>query len=282
MTTRWSLSLLLAALCLLGCGGSKENSMPDPSSGPAVAGQQTKHVQSTAIDGNIGGYLEYLPGDYDTSGHTYPLLIFCHGMGELGDGSDTGLDAVARNGVPKLIRTGSFPSGFTVDGETFAFIVVSPQFKAWPTASNIAALLDHLRGRNLRFDARRVYVTGLSMGGGATWNAASNATTLAQIAAVVPVCGAQGPNDAGAKRIAEASLPVWALHNNGDPTVPVSNTTGWMTAINKYSPAIPPRQTIFQSTSHDAWSEAYDPEYWETIDGQPMNIYEWMLMHRKP
>jgi len=127
-----------------------------------------------------------------------------------------------------------------------------------------------------------VYVTGLSMGGGATWNAANTASTLAQIAAVVPICGAMDSNAAGAKRIADAHLPIWAFHNNGDTTVPVSNTLHWIDAINALSPAVAPRKTIFTAASHDAWTEAYDPEYWETINGQAMNVYEWMLSNRKP
>ena len=287
MSSRWSLCLLLAALFLVGCGGSNapgsSSWVPDPSSGPAVPGQQVKHTLATALDGNIGGYLEYLPGDYATSNHTYPLMLFCHGVGGLGNGSEASLDKVANNGVPRLIRDGAFPAGFTVNQESFSFIVVSPQFINWPAASNLVALLDHLTlSRGLRIDPKRVYVTGLIMGGGLTWSAASSASSLARIAAVVPVCGALDSSDAGAKRIADAHLPVWALHNSGDPTVPVSNTQHWIDAINQCNPAIPPRKTIFTSTSHDAWTEAYDPEYWETIDGQAMNVYEWMLSYRKP
>ena len=177
MTTPWCLCFLLATLGLTGCGGSSETAAPsaqgDPSSGPAVAGQQLKRSLAAPLDGNIGGYLEYLPGDCLSSGHSYPLMIFCHGSGERGDGSEAALDAVARNGVPKLIQNGTFPAGFTATGGTFAFIVISPQFMNWPTPGNIVALLDHLRGRGLPIDSRRVYLTGLSMGGGATWAAAS-------------------------------------------------------------------------------------------------------------
>jgi len=283
MATARSLCLLLSALCLLGCGGSSEpGTQPDPSSGPAIAGQQLKHVLATPLDGNIGGYLEYLPGDHATSGHTYPLLIFCHGAGETGDGSEASLDALARNGVPKLIQDGNFPAGFTVKAGTFAFIVVSPQFIAWPAPSNVLALLDHLNASGLRIDPRRVYLTGLSMGGGATWATASSAGALPLLAAVVPVCGAMDANDAGARRIAEASLPVWALHNDGDPTVPVNNTLHWIDAINSHGPAIAARKTIFIANAHDAWTQAYDPDYRETLDGQSLNVYQWLLSYRKP
>lgn len=284
MTHRSVMQVMLPLVALLGCSGGSNPSpgvAPDPSSGPAVPGQQVKLVLPSALDGNIGGYLEYVPGDYANSGHAYPLMIFCHGAGEVGDGSDAALTKVAQNGPPRLIRDGRFPAGFTVNGSTFSFIVVSPQFKNWPAASNLKALVDHLKGKGLRFDPARVYVTGLSMGGGATWVTARDASTLPLIAAVVPVCGAQDSDLAGARRIADAHLPVWALHNNGDPTVTVNNTEHWIRDINANAPAVPARKTIFVSTSHDAWTRAYDPAYRENINGLDLNVYEWMLSYRK-
>ncbi len=281
--------LLIMISALFGCGSGGGTSTSgtsgqsqDPSSGPAVPGQQTKQTLTTALDGNIAGYLEYLPGDHATSNHTYPLIIFCHGLGELGDGSSASLDKVAYNGIPKLIRNNQFPTGFTVNNQTFSFIVVSPQFKSWPTANNIVALIDHLKTRGIRFDPKRVYVTGLSMGGGATWSAANSSASLPLIAAVVPVCGAQDSNDASAKRIADGHLAVWALHNNGDQTVTVNNTNHWIDAINKFNPTIPPRKTIFNVSGHDAWTQTYNPAYKEVFDGTPLNVYEWMLTHKKP
>ena len=284
MSLRSVLHGALPLAMLLGCSGCSKPSpatAPDPSSGPAVPGQQVKQVLSSALDGNIGGYLEYVPGDYASSGHAYPLMIFCHGLGEAGDGSDTALTQVAQNGPPRLIRDGQFPAGFTVNGSTYSFIVVSPQFRNWPSASNLKALVDHLQGKGLRFDPARVYVTGLSMGGGATWLAARDQGMLPLIAAVVPVCGAQDSDLAGAKRISDAHLPVWALHNDQDPTVTVNNTNHWIRDINANAPAVPARKTVFVSASHDAWSKAYDPVYRENINGQDLNVYEWMLSYRK-
>jgi predicted peptidase len=277
--------LVLWVLCMMGCGSGASgpsSQVQDPSSGVAVAGKQVKRTLAAPLDGNIGGYLEYLPGDYDTSNHTYPLIIFCHGSGEVGDGSSASLDNVAKNGVPRLIRDNAFPAGFTVGAETFSFIVVSPQFKSWPAASNIVALLNLLKNQGVRYDLRRVYLTGLSMGGGATWGGASTASSLALIAGVVPVCGAQDASTAGAQLIADAELPVWALHNSGDPTVSVNNTNHWIDAINSQSPVVPARKTIFIATGHDAWTQAYNPNYRETINGRWLNVYEWMLCFRKP
>ena len=56
------------------------------------------------VNANIGGYLEALPAHYATIlTKRYPLIIFLHGQGELGNGSISDLKKVADNAIPKLI-----------------------------------------------------------------------------------------------------------------------------------------------------------------------------------
>src|SRR5947209_6742129 len=96
----------------------------------ANAQPQTPKYVTTA--GNSHGYYEYLPPGYNNSGQSYPLLIFIHGIGELGDGSPYQLPKVLVNGPPRLINQGSWPASFKVRGHTFSFIVITPQFTYWP------------------------------------------------------------------------------------------------------------------------------------------------------
>src|SRR5215467_2297320 len=77
------------------------------------------------IDANCHGFYEYLPQGYSTGTKQYPLLIFLHGSGETGDGSAAQLPYVFRNGPPKLISQGTFPVSFTVNNQTYSFIVIS-------------------------------------------------------------------------------------------------------------------------------------------------------------
>src|SRR5881296_4557860 len=106
-------------------------------------------------------YLLFIPKGYAASGdERWPLLIFLHGSGERG--SD--IDAVKKNGPPKLV--GKDPG--------FPFIVISPQLPPnadedapWPIAP-LDAILDGAL-KTLRVDPARVYLTGLSLGGIATW-----------------------------------------------------------------------------------------------------------------
>jgi predicted peptidase len=113
------------------------------------------------------------------------------------------------------------------------------------------------------------------MGGGATWEYA--ALNAAKIAAIVPICGASTVNTTKANNIASVNLPVWAFHNEDDPTVSVNNTKDYITAINSLTPSPLARMTIWLTGGHNAWTKASDPEYKENN----LNIYEWMLQYHR-
>lgn len=232
-----------------------------------------------SVNGNIGGFYAALPARYDSTTKDYPLLIFCHGVGELGSGSASSLVTVLRNGPPRLINAGTFPPAFTVNGHSFSFIVLSPQFKNWPGADDINQLITYAIA-HYRVDTTRVYLTGLSMGGGVTWDyAGSNKYDAKRVAAILPVCGAASPTRQKADTMAAVNLPVWALHNQNDPTVSSSNSVNFVSYINAATPVPDPaaRLTIFPVSGHDAWSKAYDPAYTEN----GMNVYQWMLQYHR-
>lgn len=235
-------------------------------------------AKSIVIDTNCHGFYEWLPADYDTGNKRFPLLIFLHGMGELGNGNSE-LSKVLRNGPMKLIRDGQFPAAFNVNDTNYSFIIFAPQFLHWPWPGTTNAVIDYALS-HYKVDSSRIYLTGLSMGGGAIWECVGNSTKYAgMLAAIVPVCGASLVDSIKAQRIALANLPVWATHNEGDKTVTVEYTDKYISYIN--NAAIPPRQparkTIFQVPGHDAWTKTYDPLFREN----GLNVYEWMLTHHR-
>ena len=69
-----------------------------------------------------------------------------------------------------------------------------------------------------RINRNRIYVCGLSMGGGGTWD--YTWTEGQGIAAIVPISGASWPTTQKGAAIADDSVAVWAFHNDNDPTVP--------------------------------------------------------------
>ena len=244
---------------------------------PAMAQVQTPRYIS--ITSNTNAFYEYLPQGYNpANSQTYPLMIFVHGMGELGNGSPSQLPLVLHNGPPKLINQGTFPTSFTVNGQTYRFIIISPQFIAWPSSTDINNAINYAT-QNYHVNINKIYVTGLSMGGGVTWEYAGNQSLYAnRLAALLPVCGASWPDNGRARIMATANLPVWATHNNGDPTVPVSYTNDYIDLINAPPTPVPPaKKTIFQANGHDAWTTTYDPNYREN----GMNVYEWMLQYQR-
>lgn len=248
----------------------------------SVASAQVQTARYVSMNPSTGGYYEYLPQGYNPNGtQTYPLILFIHGLGETGPGNSSSLSAVLRNGVPKVINEGKFPTSFTVNGVTSRFIVISPQFNVWPKFTDIDVILDYIEA-NYKIDRTRIYITGLSMGGGVTWEyggCSSNLKYVQRTAAIVPICGASSPSAYRARTIAKYNLPVWALHNQNDPTVSVENTNQYIALINEPPAPVPPaKKTIFNASGHDAWSKAYDPNYKENN----MNVYEWMLQYSRP
>lgn len=239
---------------------------------------QTLSAKTVAIDTNCHGFYEYLPKGYEKGKQKYPLLIFVHGLGELGNG-ESDLPKVLRNGPGRLIADSTFPDSFVVAGKTYRFIVFMPQLIHWPWPATTQAIVDYAV-KHYRVDKSRIYLTGLSMGGGATWECVGNSDRHAkQIAAIVPVCGASLADSIKAQRIAAAKLPVWALHNEGDQVVTVEFTKKYTRYINSapIPPALPARETIFPVPGHNAWTKAYDPQYREN----GLNVYEWMLSHHR-
>ena len=228
---------------------------------------------TTSITANCGGFYKAIPARYDSTSKKYPLLVFLHGAGEVGNGS-TDLPKILNNAIPNLIKNNKFPASFTSGTANYSFIVISPQFKGWPSPSDVDAVIDYSI-TNFRIDETRIYVTGLSMGGGATWDYA--ALHADRIAAIVPVCGASAPNASKTKTIADADLPVWAFHNEDDPTVSVNTTIEYIAMINSFQPTPPAKMTLWPTGGHNAWTRASDPNYEE----DNLNMYEWMLQFHR-
>ena len=247
---------------------------------PRSFGQvQTARSFSDPTMPNIKGFYEYLPAGYTPgSGKKYPLIIFFHGVGELAS-NGAPLSAVLNNGVPKVIAQGKFPVSFTVNNQTYSFIVISPQFNTWPGSADAIKFKNYLLSK-YDVDINRIYVTGLSMGGGETWGALSeNKTEAKAFAASAVVCGYYPPTTTLAANIASNNTPIWAFHNKADPNVPTDYSINWVKYIDATIPAPNPlaKITIFDATGHDAWTKAYDPAYKENN----MNMYEWMLQYSK-
>ena len=247
--------------------------------------QSPVYLSQTISNTNSNGFYRYLPSGYASNTKNYPLIIWVHGAGQIGQGNVTDLPKVLEWGVPKIINDGGFPASFTVGDSSFSFIIISPQFISWPSGGNVSAMLSYVMS-NYRVDPSRVYLMGISAGGGAVWEyAGTSVANSDKIAAMIPFCGAFSPTQTLANRIAASNLPVWAFHNTNDGTVPVAYSRNWKNYINSYIPAPNPlaQLTEFATVSsdpviaHECWSLATLPSY----KPNGINIYEWLLGFKK-
>jgi predicted peptidase len=266
---------LLALFYCLGLISCKKNNDASPQHNDIP---ETKNpvetTVTTAVNGNVGGFCQTLPARYDSTTKTYPLLISLHGIGELGNGAGD-LSKLINTCIPARIKSGKFPASFTVNGQAWSFIIIAPQFKNWPSPEDVNTVINYSIA-HYRVDTNRIYVTGLSMGGGATWDYAGKYAS--RIAAIVPIAGASGPDNTKARLMANTHLAVWAFHNKDDGTVTVQNSIGYINKINGFNPDPPAKLTLWETGGHNSWDKATDPAYKENN----MNMYEWMLQYSRP
>jgi len=269
---------LASVILILSTPSCKKDNQPDPVKEANNSRVEVKppviRPVSAQVNASSGGFYIALPSLYDSTSKAYPLLISLHGGGQYGDGQ-TDLPLILAAGVPRLINNGEFPANFVVNGQNFSFIVIAPQFSRYPATVEIKSYIDYAK-KHYRVDANRVYLTGLSVGASATWDAAIE--YIKDIAAIVPVSGApKDQNNVKARAVAEIKLPVWTFQNKNDDVSNPIYTKEFIDLINSYSPAIPPKFTLFDEEGHNAWSRATNPAYKENNK----NIYEWMLQYSK-
>jgi gliding motility-associated-like protein len=213
-------------------------------------------------------YYEYLPPDYNSNTNNYPIVFFLHGLGERGD-TETSLSTVARNGPPLHVK----------NGYKFPFILISPQLKAkytgWPN-TYIDEVIEYCRN-NLRVDQSRIYLMGLSLGGGGTWGYSQDPILNQKLAAIAIACGHQN-NLLKACNIVNSGIPIWAFHGDADTTVPYSKTVNMVKAVNACVPAPNPLAliTIYPGVGHNCWGRAFATDH--TYHNP--NVYEWLLQYK--
>jgi predicted peptidase len=125
---------------------------------------------------------------------------------------------------------------------------------ARPAAASLLAL-EILRDLQKRFriDARRLYITGQSMGGSGTWSLIQAYPKM--FAAAIPLCGAGDPAQAANL----TKMPIWAFHGAQDPTVGVEGSRNMIDAIRKAGGN--PRYSEYPDTRHNVFTKAFtEPE----------------------
>ena len=266
------MGMLCLAVMAVSCKKHHEDPIPSDVENAVESKPPIQTANTVNVSTNIQGFYSSVPYYYQYTTKKYPLIIFMPGGGQLGNGASD-LPLLLNDGMAKLINNKQFPAAFSVNGQTYSFIVLTPQPKIYPTTDEIEAFIQYALA-HYRVDASRVYLSGLSIGGQLSGDVA--AVHPEQIAAILPISG-ESQQQATCTLLAQNKMPIWDFHNNGDPTVNISESDNFIAWINAAHPAVPPKRTVFQSNLHDAWTKALDPNYREN----GMNVYEWLLTYAK-
>lgn len=237
--------------------------------------------RSLDLAGTRYPYMVYVPSGYDTAA-PLPVILFLHGSGERGT---DGLRAT-QIGVGAAIRARP---------ERVPALVVFPQVPPggrWLDAPADAAMaaLDRTLAE-FGGDPRRVYLTGISMGGYGAYHLAL--AHRERFAALVVVCGGLLPHrmttavrqspltqsltqpltqpDAGDAYAITAralrGLPLWLFHGADDRVIPVEESRRMFAELRRAGADV--RYTEYAGVGHNAWDAAYaDEELWRWLFAQ--------------
>lgn len=201
------------------------------------------------VTSEILSYYLYYPEDYETKANEkFPLLLFLHGGGESGDS----LATIKTNGPPKLIA----------QGKQFPFLILAPQNpykKKWWNTRAVVQLLDSITDNN-RVDKRRIYLTGLSRGGGAAWEMAVQYPN--KFAAMAVVCGMTPVPYAS---WIDKGMPIWVFHGEDDMSIPFSESESMVNRLRDLGHDV--KFTRYPGVGHNSWIQAYETE----------ELYSWFI-----
>ena len=157
----------------------------------------------------------YVPSDYNAS-QAYPIIVFFHGLGEGG----TNNTAQVNNNINNLLAACKARK---------AFLYAPQSFSGWwgdeMTVQAMAKVTQTFGAYNI--DQERVYVTGLSAGGGGVFSAMETHSNM--IAAGVAICAASGGWRSRSNIL--AGKPFWLYHAANDGTVGVDQSRNALNGI---------------------------------------------------
>src|SRR5262249_25287152 len=204
-------------------------------------------------DGKEAKYVLFVPHDYKGD-KPYPLILFLHGAGEREGGNKAPVDVGIGPAIKKMgekdhpffvlfPRCAAAPNNWRADG---------------PDAQRALAMLDEVQ-RAYKIDDKRLYLTGLSMGGFGTWSLAGKYPD--RWAAIVPICGGGDPKQA--EKIKH--IPCWCFHGDADKSVSVDQSRKMIEALKAAGGK--PKYDEYPGVGHNSWDKAYGTK----------ELYDWLL-----
>ena len=199
-------------------------------------------------------YRLFKPLNYDPS-KEYPLVLFMHGAGERGTNNTSQINGNIDNLLAHVKTTAYSAFLLAPQSDSSWLSYDEPPSNATRMTLSVISQLEH----EFSVDKSRLYVTGLSMGGGGTWDMIGRRPGM--FAAAVPICG-YGDTDRASVMV---SQPIWAFHAADDPTVSVAYTREMVNAVRDAGGH--PLYTEYATGGHGIWSTVYNTQ----------SMYNWMF-----
>lgn len=219
-------------------------------------------------------YRLYIPENYRPD-RKYSLLIFFHGAGERGNDANHLLYVEQYRYIQNIIDDRELREQF------FIFAPQCPEDMVWvcewstgtydfgstPQTVPEALAMSFVQNvllKSYSIDRSEIFVTGLSMGGFATWDLLARYPDM--FCAAVSVCGGCDPSTASIVK----NVPIRAFHSDDDDVVPVTGEYEMCEALGRMGADV--KMNILHGWGHYAWVEGYSDR--ETFD--------WFIGHRNP
>ena len=187
-------------------------------------------------------FVAYFPKKIDG---LLPLVVQLHGAGERGNGEND-LEKVDIHGFSNMLQ----------GNKEYSCVFVMPQCRKesfWAAeVPNIYKFILNIIDE-FAIDTKRIYLTGLSMGGYGTWYTAMRYPEM--FAAIAPVCGGGMVWNA-----AVLDMPIWAFHGTEDELVYPTETLNMIQKIRRNSPTNEVALSMLDNVGHNAWDYAYNEE----------------------
>ncbi len=217
----------------------------------------------------------FVPADYAANPNIpRPLILFFHGSGESGTNNTAQVN-------------GNIDNLFAAAKARGAFLYAPQTNSGWDSKTLLGdalSMIDRaITDRDV--DPNRIYVTGLSMGGGGAWNFLNDFPD--RVAATVPICAVPPSFSDVFNYSSLLGEPIWAHHGRFDTNVPATVTRGMIDTflgtagipaptylpLNTFGgdreynfPSVNLHYTDYQG-SHDIWTRVY---------ARP-DLYDWMF-----
>lgn len=217
-------------------------------------------------------YQVFLPAGWSPT-QKWPTVLYLHGLGERGSEGARQTEV----GLGPAVRRNS---------ERFPTVIVMPQCSrgvVWNDSVMEELVLATLDRSIVEFngDPKRVYLTGISMGGYGTFY--FGAKYPERFAALAPICGGvRLPREARNSDIPATSppyldvarrikgIPTWIFHGGVDRRVPTSESRKMEEALNHVGADV--KYTEYDGVGHNSWDLAYaEPE-----------LVQWLLSKSLP